>query len=400
MRRLLRLGLVLALVLTSGAFAATWIVDQGGGGDATTIQGGVDLASDGDEVIVRAGTYGEQVDVDKSLTITGESGAAATVVDAEDVRGYCVRSAGAVAGGAILSGLTLTGVNGSYGFCTGQAAVDFNGPLTLVDCVVEDNLSPWATMVVNGPLTLIGTRFSNNRGIGAGCGSTDPDHGVGCATSYSITAENCLFEGNGASDTAIADVQWGAGVFRNCVFRGNNVYGNGGLFVGVWDGGSVELNGNLFVDHDYGSLFGERFYGGGAPTLANVHGNTFARNGPMFVGEQQVTSGSIFHGNVFTGSEVGLSLPNGGAGIQVTCNDSWGNTTNWSGFNPAGGGNFSQEPKFCAPHLDDFTVASNSPLLASGNFCGEPIGAFGVGCGPISIEATSWGRVKSLYRGQ
>ncbi len=32
-------------LLLSGSFAATWIVDQGGGADATTIQGGVDLAA-------------------------------------------------------------------------------------------------------------------------------------------------------------------------------------------------------------------------------------------------------------------------------------------------------------------------------------------------------------------
>jgi hypothetical protein len=48
----------LALVtLVPVADAATWHVRQDGLGHATTIQGGVDLASDGDSVVVSPGTY-------------------------------------------------------------------------------------------------------------------------------------------------------------------------------------------------------------------------------------------------------------------------------------------------------------------------------------------------------
>ena len=53
--------------------------------DYATIQGAVDAASPGDTIIVRDGTYIENVDVNKDhLTIQSENGAEATIVKAAD----------------------------------------------------------------------------------------------------------------------------------------------------------------------------------------------------------------------------------------------------------------------------------------------------------------------------
>ncbi|MFH1680200.1 MAG: right-handed parallel beta-helix repeat-containing protein [Candidatus Eisenbacteria bacterium] len=65
-------------------------------------------------------------------------------------------------------------------------------------------------------------------------------------------------------------------------------------------------------------------------------------------------------------------------------------------------GNFSEDPRFCDPAGGDFTLAASSPCLPGnhpdGADCGL-IGAFGHGClGPISVERTSWGGVKALFR--
>ena len=114
---------LVGILLLSGSFAATWVVDPGGGGDATTIQGGVDLASGGDEVLIQPGTYGEEVAVPVPLTLRGVAGREATVIDAEDVRPFCLHL-GANAGGSLVEGLTLTGVNGGYGYCTGVSAMN------------------------------------------------------------------------------------------------------------------------------------------------------------------------------------------------------------------------------------------------------------------------------------
>jgi parallel beta-helix repeat protein len=58
---------------------AVLVVDAAGHGDFTTIQAAVDAADAGDKIRVRAGTYAENVVVDKELTIRGAAGNTAIV---------------------------------------------------------------------------------------------------------------------------------------------------------------------------------------------------------------------------------------------------------------------------------------------------------------------------------
>ena len=51
------------------------------GCDVSSIQDAVDIAKDGDVIIVRAGTYSENVLVDESVTIKGVDGADNTTVE-------------------------------------------------------------------------------------------------------------------------------------------------------------------------------------------------------------------------------------------------------------------------------------------------------------------------------
>ena len=65
-------------------------------------------------------------------------------------------------------------------------------------------------------------------------------------------------------------------------------------------------------------------------------------------------------------------------------------------------GNFSDWPRFCDPESDNFHLAADSPCLPenhpSGFDCGEFIGAFGQGCGPVEFTPQTWARVKAGYR--
>jgi len=84
--------------------ATTWYVNPG-----ESIQAAVDGASSGDTIIVREGTYTENVDVNKDhLTIKSENGAEATIVQAanpdDDV--FWVK-----ANYVEISGFTVTGTN-------------------------------------------------------------------------------------------------------------------------------------------------------------------------------------------------------------------------------------------------------------------------------------------------
>jgi hypothetical protein len=56
-------ALIPMLLLAAQSQATTWYVHQGGLGDATSIQAGVDLATTGDTVLVAPGTYTDTVHV-------------------------------------------------------------------------------------------------------------------------------------------------------------------------------------------------------------------------------------------------------------------------------------------------------------------------------------------------
>ena len=77
-RCLLVAAMTLGVALVFGATAArgaVWYVRPGGGGDATTIQGGLALAQSGDMVRVAAGTYMEHdLQLPPGVTLVGESG--------------------------------------------------------------------------------------------------------------------------------------------------------------------------------------------------------------------------------------------------------------------------------------------------------------------------------------
>jgi hypothetical protein len=375
--------------------AATWIVDPDGGGDATTIQGAVDLASPGDEIVILAGTYDDHADLGTGLRFVGQSGAGLTTVTAP------VDGASLFAGGVdvTLEGLTLSGAAVGYGYCERNRAIEVAGTLTLVDCVVEDNETA-LTPVYAWELYAYGTTFRHNSATGqlSGCGQIDPDPMPDCLKAGYIYAENCVFEEHFASqglvDVYVAD-------FVRCTFRNNDFDQYGAVFVTTPDfpWGLLSLHNNLFHDNE-GSLLGFSVINGDASITTNAWRNTFARNQGMFGPDLRAGSASVFHANVFTGADVGFQVQDGMATtMTVTCNDSWGNGTDWVGLDPGAGGNFSLEPKYCAPEADIFTVAQNSPLLPANNACGELIGAFGQGCGTVSVEPSTWAKVKSLYRG-
>jgi hypothetical protein len=66
------------------AHAATWIVDPDGGGDATTIAGGLERASSGDMVLVRPGHYVENLTMVSGVTLRSSAGPDYTTIEAAD----------------------------------------------------------------------------------------------------------------------------------------------------------------------------------------------------------------------------------------------------------------------------------------------------------------------------
>ncbi|RLA05414.1 MAG: hypothetical protein DRQ59_16115, partial [Gammaproteobacteria bacterium] len=72
-------GLLFCLfILTTAAHAAEWQVPPGKG----TLQSAIDAASDGDSLVLGAGTYSGSIDVHRSLVVSG-TGDGSSIVDGE-----------------------------------------------------------------------------------------------------------------------------------------------------------------------------------------------------------------------------------------------------------------------------------------------------------------------------
>lgn len=106
----------------------TWYVDGSGSADFTTIQAAVTAANAGDTIVVKDGTYTENVVVDKSLTIQSENGTAmTTVIAADSARSVFYVSAS----GVVIDGFSVKGPTGKSVAGIELASVN--------DCVIQNN---------------------------------------------------------------------------------------------------------------------------------------------------------------------------------------------------------------------------------------------------------------------
>ncbi|MBC8450671.1 right-handed parallel beta-helix repeat-containing protein, partial [bacterium] len=121
---------VFILILPLTAWSTVFYIDQGGGGDYTTISEGIAAASGGDTVLIAAGTYSDTLNTDldfagKSILVISESGPEVTIINCEYPGGPYRRAFFFHSGEdttSIVDGLTITSGVAVYGGginCTG-----------------------------------------------------------------------------------------------------------------------------------------------------------------------------------------------------------------------------------------------------------------------------------------
>lgn len=333
------------------------------------IQGSVDKAVAGDTVLVKAGTYVEQVAVDKSLTLLGESGAVSTFIVApstipvaSDPNSTVVKIAGS--GVSVdFSGFTVTGPGASGCGSIGSGIfVRDDAYANIHDNEILDIRDNPFSGCQNGVAILVGrAAFSTS-------GSADISNNVIAGYQKNgVTVSNV-----GSSATVTNNVITGAGA--TTIIAQNGVQFSGGA--------TGEINGNTVSNHSYSpgdwTSTGILLYGSDVDT----YGNTMSENQ---VGIYHIEGSGVHDANIMNVSTAG-TLSSYFYGFVVDAPP--------PGLNPVPFEDVSLAPSAAASanSLMSFVATQdvdilNNELTGDGTSAGYGIGAYG-GFGTLDIDLT------------
>ncbi len=408
------------LVVAGPASATILTVHANGSGLYPTIQSAVNAAVSGDIVELTNGVYtgigNRDVDLQgKAITVRSQGGnASLCIIDCEG--GAATPHRGfQLAAGSILEGLTVR-----HGYFLEGSAATAPANATIRGCVFYSNETPnggWGgALEILGPSWVQDCEFADNHADEGG-GAIYADNGVVIESSlftentayegaavqaWATTIRNSRFVTNGEPFGSGGAVSLGYGcVVEECYFRANSAETGGAIH--LTDGGNTvsgcTVLSNLAQTGGACSAHGE-----GAATFTNC---TFSRN--------TATYGSVFYADGLAITRVKrciLAFNLGAAPILhnssyqtlCECTDIYGNEGgDWTpgiAHHLGVDGNICLDPLFCDDPAGDYHLQDASPCAPFNplNPTCDLAGAWPVGCGPTSIRATSWGRLKQQFR--
>lgn len=404
---------VLCLLMSTAAGAATWLVTRDGAGDFATIQAALDAAAPGDIIELADGTFtgpGNR-DLDyqgKDLVVRSQSGdAEACIIDCQanvDDQHRGVWFQGGETAAARLENLTIVGGYVESGSplpdgIGGAIMIMGDSAPTLAGLILRENMamSGGALAIWEASPTIVDCRFLDNSGW----------WGAGGAISmyYAELTEpitGCLMRGNESH-------QAGGGVsmiscvarFEHCVFQDN------GLSHGY--GGGLEIYNESVVAAYACTFVGNQAENGGG--IASWYDSELQLQ-KCTVADNEATSsgGGVFveraHANItqtviaYNSGEAVRVIMDGT--VAIDCTDIYGNSGgDWSGDIEGLGDqmfNISMDPLFCGDSNPDqpYTVQPDSPCVPGQYPCVQ-LGAWGVGCTVTAAQPPAVGQVLTLH---
>lgn len=377
------------VLLPALAAADTWIVDQGGGGDATTVNGGLALSAFGDTILVRAGTYYETVVMLDGRVLISEFGPASTVLDGSGI-GPVIRCT-AISSASVIEGFTLTHAHGDS---LGGAIVCLAGasPQIRGNHIVE-NMSRYGAAM--GFAEFCRPVIEDN--LIAHNDATEESGGVVAIHECVLDIRNNVFLDNRSGSKSGGAVWMGdncGGTITENLFLDNVcAEGGGALWIGI-DVRPVTVERNVFARNMAGLTGGAIRSDRASPVT--IRNNTFYQNFAADTGGAVNAPGGVVYFDHNIVSECSGPAVRIYAAGTVNCNDAWLNDgPDYEGVTPGPGG-FSFDPLFCDAAHDDFTIADTSPCV-DGMGCGL-VGALGVGCSATATAPMTWGTLKNQFR--
>jgi hypothetical protein len=433
LRQQLHFVAVLVVALATQAHADSIRVPA----DQPTIQQGIDVASEGDTVLVAPGTYTGPLNRGLdfggvNICLVSEAGPDATVIDCEQVwRAAWLRSGEDAS--SLIQGFTICnghgGSNGTGIWCQGASP-------TIRDCVFT-GCHAWTAgggLCVDSAASILleDVAFMSNSSNGLGAGAyfsggstvvlrrcrfegnhaTPPAGGTGgglACTGSTIELTDCVFISNSASyEGSGAQMLFSHVTLTRCSFVGNShtpPYGTG-------RGGGLCLKRSEGQATDCTFIENKAYKGGGAlvrswsePVSFSFVGCTFALCGSG-IGAGIAVEGpavAVLDRTIIAFSDYGDAVKCVGEGSFVlSCCDFYGSTgEDWPpcvADQLGVSGNISSDPLFCDLSALDLTLDAASPCAPAANpECGL-IGAWEVGCWLTPVLPTTWGVIKAFYR--
>jgi len=333
---------LLSLLLGGGSYGATIYVPD----DYPAIQEAIDAAVPGDTIIVRPGTYFENLDFHgKDIAVVSEQGAGSTTIDAGKA-GQPVKFYGGEGRAAKLEGFSIR--NGSLPIECHNASSP-----TIVNNVIEDNEGDKGGGIncfnYSNPL-ISKNRIRNNLAGGSG-------GGIYCEGSNPEITNN-IIENNQSLHTGGGITCSGAHPFidSNLIIGNTSVNEAGGIFFAK--SSSITTN-NIIAYNISGGLGGGIHCSQSSPELVNntIYGNQAARGGGIYWQHDTtstVTNCILWNNTAPTDPEIALySAP----ALFEYCDIAGG----WPGV-----GNISSDPALEDPIANDFHLTYTSPCIDSG----------------------------------
>ena len=412
-------GCLLLLFFSISAFADTHYVSLSGSHTApftdwmtaaTNIQAAIDVAVDGDTVLVTNGVYdtggrivygalSNRVAITRPVKVRSVNGPAMTIIQGSRVQDGAVRCA-YVGTNAVLEGFTLT--KGATRFFNGDPAHEQSGggvwcesSGVLSNCVLTGNSAyrdgggAYGGTLYNCALT--GNSASDHGGGVRRCtlynctltGNFTVHRGGGA---YESTLYNCTLTGNSASSGGGTD----GSTLYNCTLVGNSAGNGGGVFAGTLHNCTLTSNsaGNG-GGASWGTLYnciltGNSASDGGGAYESTLYNCAFTGNSASSDG------GGAYESTLYNCTLTGNSAESGGGvfgGTLYNCivyyntalsDSNWLNCTlNYSCTmpDPGGVGNITNNPRFVNAAGGDYHLQSTSPCINAGTNQDWMIGA-------------------------